>query len=236
MYGFLKFPVNLALLLCCCILLWVLQREKPGWGVSRFLASGKLSTALLGLFLAACLLMGLIPQSAEGEGLHCIRRTPWFIGIYIMLLTNLWCVEASRFGRKRLRFTLNHAGLFLAMAAGLAGVPDESVSRIRLERGAEGNMELLDFVAEYHDNGTPRHYEASVLIDGKVRKISVNHPFRRFPGDDLYLVDYDRSQPQAAWCTLERVRQPWKPVIWLGIVMMMLGSVLMFTQGAAKKK
>ena len=67
MYGFLKFPVNLALLLCCCILLWVLQREKPGWGVSRFLASGKLSTALLGLFLAACLLMGLIPQSAEGE-------------------------------------------------------------------------------------------------------------------------------------------------------------------------
>lgn len=235
MYGFLKFPVNLALLLCCCILLWVLQREKPLWKVSRVLASGKLSVALLTLFLLACLLMGLIPQYSEDGGIHCIRRSWWFICCYILLLINLWCVVASRFGRKKMRFTLNHAGLFIALAAGLAGVPDESVSRIRAERG-EGEMQLREFVAEYHENGTPRHYEATLLIDGKERNISVNHPYRRFPGDDLYLVDYDRSQTQAAWCTLERVRQPWKPAIWLGIVMMMLGSVLMFIQGAPKRK
>ena len=35
---------------------------------------------------------------------------------------------------------------------------------------------------------------------------------------------------------VETVHQPWKSVIWLGIVMMMLGAVLLFAQGVSTHK
>ena len=62
----------------------------------------------------------------------------------------------------------------------------------------------------------------------------VNHPYAAGFGEDVYLVDYDKNSNDV--CVFEIVRQPWKYLEWVGIVMMMAGAALMFVQGAAKRR
>ena len=64
----------------------------------------------------------------------------------------------------------------------------------------------------------------------------MNHPYRLSWAEDIYLISYDRESIVPQYCVVEIVRQPWKYLIWMGIVMMMAGSALMFLQGAKKKE
>ena len=66
--------------------------------------------------------------------------------------------------------------------------------------------------------------------------LKVNHPYRLSFSEDLYLTGYDRENERPQHCIVEIVRQPWKYLIHIGILMMMAGSVLMFAKGAAGKR
>ena len=151
--------------------------------------------------------------------------------------------------RSSWRFVLNHLGLFIALSAGFFGSADESVLRCIVgkgetvttgfdrygrERALGHSLCLEEFSIYLRPDGSPRNFESRVTVDGKITGISVNHPYAAGFGTDVYLVDYDKNSNDV--CVFEIVRQPWKYLEWVGIVMMMAGAALMFVQGAAKRR
>lgn len=222
-----EFPVNAAVLIAATLGLWVLYREKPECRLAKWLMSGKTSIILIVALLICALIYGFAPQ------IDVVHSWP-FIFIMMALLANLLMVIFSR--RAKPRFLLNHIGVFLALAGGFFGAPDMQVNQVQVFRDVSADMSLQDFKIETAPDGSVQNYTATVLINGKVTDIMVNHPYHKSLFEDVYLLSYDNSCPEVRYITLETVRQPWKYVMWLGIVMMMLGCILMFAQGVNKKE
>ena len=225
----------------------MLWREKPGGAVCRWLASGNASIALIAAFLICCLILGMKMQHADAAsfpGFGNVRRTWWFILISIALMANLFVVILSR-RKKGIRFILNHIGVLVALIGCFFGAPDHTVSRaivsgeaVHEAVGENGEivplpatMKLDGFNVELDQRGNVRNYRALIDVDGKKVELRVNHPYRISISEDVYLTSYDRDNPEPRYCIVEVVRQPWKYLIWAGIVMMMAGSVLMFARG-----
>ena len=248
----LAFPVNSALLFASIAGLWVLYREKPDGAVCRWLSSGKTSIALLAAFLGCCLLLGLTRQDGEAgrfPGLRDICHTWWFILLALTLMANLFIVILSR-RRKGARFLLNHIGVLVALAGCFFGAPDHQVYRTIVTKepvreaveadgaitGLPSALALDGFEVELDPKGNVRNYISHLDVDGKKVVLKVNHPYRLSFSEDLYLTGYDRENERPQHCIVEIVRQPWKYLIHIGILMMMAGSVLMFARGAAGKR
>ena len=241
------FPINAAVLFAALAGLWVLWREKPGGAVCRWLASGNASIALIAAFLICCLILGMKMQHADAvsfPGFGNVRRTWWFILISIALMANLFVVILSR-RKKGIRFILNHIGVLVALIGCFFGAPDHTVSRaivsgvaVHEAVGENGEivplpaaMKLDGFNVELDQRGNVRNYRALIDVDGKKVELRVNHPYRISISEDVYLTSYDRDNPEPQYCIVEVVRQPWKYLIWAGIVMMMAGGILMFARG-----
>lgn len=241
------FPINAAVLFAALAGLWVLWREKPGGAVCRWLASGNASIALIAAFLICCLILGMKMQHADAvsfPGFGNVRRTWWFILISIALMANLFMVILSR-RKKGIRFILNHIGVLVALIGCFFGAPDHTVSRaivsgeaVHEAVGENGEivplpaaMKLDGFNVELDQRGNVRNYMALIDVDGKKVELRVNHPYRISISEDVYLTSYDRDNPEPQYCIVEVVRQPWKYLIWSGIVMMMAGGILMFARG-----
>lgn len=241
------FPINAAVLFAALAGLWVLWREKPGGAVCRWLASGNASIALIAAFLICCLILGMKMQDADAAsfpGFGNVRRTWWFILISIALMANLFVVILSR-RKKGIRFILNHIGVLVALIGCFFGAPDHTVSRaivsgeaVHEAIGENGEivplpaaMKLEGFNVELDQRGNVRNYRALIDVDGKKVELRVNHPYRISISEDVYLTSYDRDNPEPQYCIVEVVRQPWKYLIWAGIVMMMAGGILMFARG-----
>lgn len=241
------FPINAAVLFAALAGLWVLWREKPGGAVCRWLASGNASIALIAAFLICCLILGMKMQDADAAsfpGFGNVRRTWWFILISIALMANLFVVILSR-RKKGIRFILNHIGVLMALIGCFFGAPDHTVSRaivsgeaVHEAVGENGEivplpaaMKLDGFNVELDQRGNVRNYMALIDVDGKKVELRVNHPYRISMSEDVYLTSYDRDNLEPQYCIVEVVRQPWKYLIWAGIVMMMAGGILMFARG-----
>ena len=241
------FPINAAVLFAALAGLWVLWREKPGGAVCRWLASGNASIALIAAFLICCLILGMKMQDADAvsfPGFGNVRRTWWFILISIALMANLFVVILSR-RKKGIRFILNHIGVLMALIGCFFGAPDHTVSRaivsgeaVHEAVGENGEivplpaaMKLDGFNVELDQRGNVRNYMALIDVDGKKVELRVNHPYRISISEDVYLTSYDRDNLEPQYCIVEVVRQPWKYLIWAGIVMMMAGGILMFARG-----
>lgn len=241
------FPINAAVLFAALAGLWVLWREKPGGAVCRWLASGNASIALIAAFLICCLILGMKMQHADAvsfPGFVNVRRTWWFILISIALMANLFMVILSR-RKKGIRFILNHIGVLVALIGCFFGAPDHTVSRaivsgeaVHEAVGENGEivplpaaMKLDGFNVELDQRGNVRNYMALIDVDGKKVELRVNHPYRISISEDVYLTSYDRDNLEPQYCIVEVVRQPWKYLIWAGIVMMMAGGILMFARG-----
>ena len=241
------FPINAAVLFAALAGLWVLWREKPGGAVCRWLASGNASIALIAAFLICGLVLGMKMQHADAvsfPGFGIVRRTWWFILSSIALMANLFVVILSR-RKKGIRFILNHIGVLVALVGCFFGAPDHTVSRaivsgeaVHEAVGENGEivplpaaMKLDGFNVELDQRGNVRNYMALIDVDGKKVELRVNHPYRISISEDVYLTSYDRDNPEPQYCIVEVVRQPWKYLIWAGIVMMMAGGILMFARG-----
>lgn len=243
------FPVGLALGVAFTALLFVLEKEygRQAWLVS--LRSPRTAGLLLGGVAAGCVVAGSVPQAS---GL----TTSWpFVGLLVALLANLALGVFHRLHTFRLRrdaaFLAVHLGIWLALFGGMAGAGDKKEMRVLLVRGTEvdkaydagGHLVPLRYklrldafeVERNPADGSPAQYTAALRIDGEPCRLAVNSPFAVAPGEDVYLMDYDRKSGDAevAYCVLQIVRQPWKYVVLSGIVLLLAGMPLTLT---AKRK
>lgn len=144
-------------------------------------------------------------------------------------------------------FLLNHLGLFLALTTATLGnadmqrvkmittlgvpewralTPERTVKELPLA------IELKKFIMETYDDGSPKRFASEILIITKSGEdieavVDVNKPCEA-EGWKIYQFSYDTQMgAQSQTSILELVRDPWLPLVYTGIYMMLAGAVLM---------
>lgn len=234
------FPVNAAILLALVGGLFVLNREA---GKSRFaaaFASGYAGAAVVVLAAVCCIPVALWPRAE-------FQRS-WIFGAVLLLTLAVLFLAMLRYrGAMRLRFLLNHAGLFIFIAALAFGAPDMQRLRAAVDTGGSTDVAYDDrghphslgytlavesFEADFYDNGQPSGFRAVVTADGKSRTLRVNHPWRKSWRQDIYLAGYDTAAgSDSQYCILEFVVQPWKYAALAGLLLFLAGAVAMIRGG-----
>ena len=77
-------------------------------------------------------------------------------------------------------------------------------------------------IDHYPDSRSPRQYTSRLRIDGKACEVSVNHPLRH-GGYTIYQDSYD--QQAGSFTVLQLVRDPWLPLIFVGIALLAAGAI-----------
>ena len=246
------FPLNFAIFAGMIIVCAVVEREygKNQWVKS--LRSTDLSVFLLCLISAWCVAGGSVPQTdaASSGWLYRLGLTQFatslpFVGLLALLSVHLTLIIIHRLRRPvrqwGFTFIAAHAGLWLALVAGLLGSADMKDLRCVAMRGQEtrtafdkkGHINALPYAVELKDFRVERseadnsvvQYEATISLDGERVALSVNHPHAATWQDKLYLVSYDHNAAdnETAYCVLQIVRQPWQAPMCLGIALLLFG-------------
>ncbi|MEG2366381.1 MAG: cytochrome c biogenesis protein ResB [Alistipes sp.] len=225
-----QFPASLILGVAFALSVWALHHHYPQSLLCRTLG-GVPAALVLGLLAA----VSLAVEGTWGIPLH---RTYPFVGLILLLLTNLALVTLRRLPQRRAWFLLNHAGLLLVLWGALFGAPDVVEARMVVRRGealrvaqtAQGEfvplpfeVRLDRFTVELFDDGTPRQFRSDLRLDGTPCCVEVNTPLHH-RGYTIYQESYDRAHH--AYTVLLLTRDPWLWVVWLGIGLLAAGSVL----------
>ena len=114
-------------------------------------------------------------------------------------------------------------------------------------------IELKKFIMETYDDGSPKRYASEILIQTKSDKpstaghlhaegsktveavVDVNKPYE-VDGWKIYQYGYDvQMGAMSQTSVLELVSDPWLPLVYAGIYMMLAGAVCMFVFGGRKQ-
>lgn len=145
-------------------------------------------------------------------------------------------------------FLLNHLGLFIAITSATLGNADIHRATLQLEEGQQELQAIeedthrvitlpmcirLDrFTLETYPNGEAKRFASDVTISrqGEVKShtIEVNKPLQ-IEGWKIYQYSYEIWADDAPKISVfELVRDPWLPVVYIGIYMMIAGAFIMF--------
>ena len=210
------------------------------------------------------IIMGLTRQQAGGTWLNDMLTFWPFVLIYVYITVILGLVIHRRL-RQMLRgqgsmkrdipFMLNHLGLFLALTTGTLGNAD--MQRVKMmttigqpewraltQEGVVKEMpltiELKKFIMETYDDGSPKRFASEIQVKTKSGErvdtvVDVNKPFE-IEGWKIYQFGYDTQMgAKSQLSILELVSDPWLPLVYTGIYMMLAGAVCMFVLGGRKR-
>jgi hypothetical protein len=236
---FFRFPLNMVLLALWCWAIFELHRTARRFVVARYLLSRQATITSVLLLAAGCMAMGLQAKPATDSYLFIL------LNLFVITQLSLVTLRGWRDGSGiRWVFIFCHLGLLLALIAGFWGAPDTRIMRTELmpeptktalcQSGEvvqlDYKLSLVDFKADYYENGTPSAYEAEVDIDGRRVVLRVNHPHRVAFGEHIYLTSFEQKA-EGTCCIVQIVRQPWRVVMFVGIVLLLAGAVLIFIRG-----
>jgi cytochrome c biogenesis factor len=137
-------------------------------------------------------------------------------------------------------FYLLHAGIVLFLLGQLVytvagykvNVSMQENSRDSYDKIKTANGEILElgfelgmgeFTAEYYDDGSPKHYEAELIINGSPVSVTVNHPVR-YNGYKMYLMSSSKDQSGEEYVSMLVKYDPGEFVSSFGIIMIIVGS------------
>ncbi|MGN1354348.1 MAG: cytochrome c biogenesis protein ResB [Alloprevotella sp.] len=179
-------------------------------------------------------------------GLNKFPTSYPFVLLLLLLLLLLSLVIIHRLRKKIWRrdvpFLLLHGGLWLALVGGMAGSADAVEGRIVVARQAPTRsaydaygreitlpytLQLTDFHVTRHEaDQSPVQYDATLLVDDTPQSLAVNSPCSVRLFEYLYLLNYfsENDADQADAVLLLMVRNPWKPAVLGGILLLLLGT------------
>ena len=241
-----RFPLNVILMALWLVLLVELYRRRDRSKVAQVLLSQAATVISLVLMAAVGIVLGLQREPASTAWPTVVAEL--FVLSHLTLVTLRGWRNATGV---RWRFVVNHAGLWLALVAGFWGAPDREQVRAMVTREVptreaydmsgrtttlDCELQLVDFKIDYYAEGQPSMFEATVAVDGESATLRVNRPHHRTWSEMIYLVSYDVESPdRARYCVVEVVREPWRWLSVVGIVMLIAGAVLMFARGPRKE-
>jgi len=142
-------------------------------------------------------------------------------------------------GKKSGAFVLSHLGFLVIVFGWFCGAPSYSQGQMIVGKTdgfhiactVDGmampvpfDVKLKDFSIDYYGDGvSPKQYTSTLEIDGKTLSTSVNHPCR-YKGYLIYQSDYDRVNGE--YSVLKLVRDPWLPIVYLGMILLALAAVM----------
>ncbi len=253
-------PANgivLAGFLAIIALVFILRKK-----VYAFQFIGTYQAAIPAMVYAVVLtiIMGLTRQQADGTWLNNMLSFWPFVLIYVYIAVILGVIILRRLmnlhaWKRDLPFLLNHLGLFIALTTATLGNADmqrvkmitaigEPEWRALTQEGTVKEMpiaiELKQFIMETYDDGSPKRFASEIQILTKTGKniettVDVNKPYE-VDGWKIYQYGYDTQMgAQSQISILELVSDPWLPLVYTGIYMMLAGAVCMFVIGGRKR-
>ena len=218
--------------------------------------------AIPALVYAAVLtiIMGLTRQLKDGTWLNNMLSFWPFVLIYVYIAVILGVIILRRLMHlsswmRDVPFLLNHLGLFVALTTATLGNADmqrvkmiitvgEPEWRALTQQGAVKEMpiaiELKKFIMETYDDGSPKRFASEIQILTKTGKniettVDVNKPYE-VDGWKIYQYGYDTQMgAESQISILELVSDPWLPLVYTGICMMLAGAVCMFVIGGRRR-
>lgn len=238
--GIFRFPLNILMVALWIMLIAMMYRNRTTNASSRFMLSGMGTWVSLAMIVAIGIVLGL--QRDPSTTAYPTVFSLLFVQSHLLfVILRGW----RNWKGIRWRFCLTHIGLLLALGAGFWGAPDREQLRTTVHHypsneayTMEGGhrflpytIELKDFIIHQTANGAPTHYEAQIIIDGKVVTLQVNHPYARTLSEKIYLVSFATSPHGGRYAIIEIVNEPWQWLSATGIIMLIAGAVLLFIQG-----
>ena len=235
-----RFPLNILVAATWIVLTTMLYRSRTTNACARFMLSSGGTWVSLAIIVVIGIVLGLQREPST---------TAWPTVILLLFIqTHLLCIILRGWRNKkgiRWRFSLTHIGLLLALGVGFWGAPDREQLRTTVHpyptneaytmEGAHRflpyTVALQDFNIEQSASGAPTHYEAQLMVDGKVVTLKVNHPYARTLSEKIYLVSFATSPYGGRYAIIEIVNEPWQWLSATGILMLIAGAVLLFIQG-----
>ena len=262
-YAF-RWPVNgivLAGFLAIIAIFFLLRKKIYGL---QFIGTYKAAIPALVYAVVLTIIMGLTRQEVNGTWMNNMLSFWPFVLIYVyvtvilgqIILRRTLNFQLSILNLKRdIPFLLNHLGLFLAMTTATLGNADmQRLKMITVKGEPEWRaltsqqqivempiaIELKEFIMETYDDGSPRRFASDIQVLTKTGKhfqttVEVNKPVE-VDGWKIYQYGYDTQMGAMSQTSiLELVSDPWLPLVYTGIYMMLAGAVCMFILGGRKR-
>lgn len=239
-------------------IIWLLRKKIY---IFHFVGTFQVAIPIMVYAVILTIIMGLIRQETGGTWFSNMLSFWPFVLMYVMIAIILGQVILRRLThltswRRDIPFLLNHLGLFLAMTTATLGNADvqrlkmvttvgESEWRALTQEGFVKEMpltiELKQFIMETYDDGSPKRFASEILIRTKSGKdiqttVDVNKP-AEVDGWKIYQYGYDTQMGAKSQISiLELVSDPWLPLVYTGIYMMLGGALCMFVLGGRRKR
>ena len=230
----------------------------------RFVSTYQAAIPAMVYAVILTIIMGMTRQQIGGTWFNDMLSFWPFVLIYVYIALILGVIILHRLStfhvslltlKRDVPFLLNHVGLFLALTTATLGNADmqrvkmittvgESEWRALDNNGAIKEMplaiELKKFIMETYDDGSPKRFASEIQILTKTGKnietvVDVNKPYE-VDGWKIYQYGYDTQMgAQSQISILELVSDPWLPLVYTGIYMMLAGAVCLFVFGKGRK-
>lgn len=178
--------------------------------------------------------------AVEGTWGFRMHETPVFLVFSILMMISLAFTVLDSLKKKgKAAHILSHTGMFLMLSGAIIGAPAFEDVRIAVADGQgestaysrDGSavtlpftITLEDFIIDFYDDGVnPKQYRSIIDIDGRTLETKVNHPCR-YRGWRIYQNDFD--QERGSYSVLQLVRDPWLPLVFLGLFLLAAGAFL----------
>ena len=253
-------PANgivLAGFLALIALIFILRKKLYAF---QFVSTYQAAIPALVYAVVLTIIMGLTRQLKDGTWLNNMLSFWPFVLIYVYMAVILGVIILRRLmhlssWKRDVPFLLNHLGLFIALITATLGNADmqrvkmittvgEPEWRALTQQGAVKEMpiaiELKKFIMETYDNGSPKRFASEIQILTKTGKniettVDVNKPYE-VDGWKIYQYGYDTQMgAESQISILELVSDPWLPLVYTGIYMMLAGAVCMFVIGGRRR-
>ena len=227
----------------------------------QFIGTYQAAIAAMAYAVALTIIMGLTRQQVGGTWLNDMLSFWPFVLIYVYIAVILGVIILRRImhlhsWKQDVPFLLNHLGLFIALTTATLGNADMQRVKMITAIGepewraltADGTVrempiaiELKRFIMDTYDDGSPKRFASEIHILTKTGKtietiVDVNKPYE-VDGWKIYQYGYDTQMgAQSRISILELVRDPWLPLVYTGIYMMLAGAVCLFLNGTQRRK
>ena len=252
-------PVNgivMAGLLAMAAVVFLLRKKVSAF---RFVGTYQAAIPTLVYVVLLTIIMGVTRQTADGTWLNSMLTFWPFVLVYAYMAFILAVVVLRRFSKLRqdcsmrnIAFLLNHCGLFLAMTTATLGNADmqrlrmittvgrpewRAMTQEGLIREMPMTIELKKFIMESYDDGMPKRFASEIQITTRNNALSspitavvdVNKPVEA-EGWKIYQYGYDTEMGAMSQTSiLELVSDPWLPLVYTGIFMLLAGVLLLLT-------
>ena len=257
MWNAFSWPVNGYVLVGFMMLIAIIYLLREKVYIFRYIGTYRAAILSMVYIVVLTIIMGLTQRTVNGVWPNNILTFWLFVLIYAYAALILGVVVLRRLCKLRqshsirdIAFLLNHLGLFIAMTTATLGNADMQQLKMVTVMGQpewraltlEGTVrempltiELKQFIMDTYDDGKPKRFASKILITPQhdappfETTVDVNKPVE-VDGWKIYQYGYDTQMgTMSKTSILELVSDPWLPLVYTGIYMMLAGVLLLLS-------